>query len=117
AEGPPGPGQEPVKAFLRETFTTKTRDEWEAWFADKDVCFAPVLDLHEAFHQPHIAAREMLRRDADGNLHIGTPIRYRDEAGVLNTALPALGEHTEAVLKEAGLDAASVAVITTPRKT
>src|SRR5690606_21453185 len=48
AEGPPGPGQEPVKAFLRETFATKTRDEWEAWFADKDVCFAPVLDLHEA---------------------------------------------------------------------
>ena len=116
AEGPPGPTQAPVKDFLRATFETKTRAEWEAWFADKDVCFAPVLDLHEAFHQPHVAAREMLRRDADGNLHIGTPIRYRDEPGAPDTALPALGQHTEAVLRQAGYDDARIAEVLAGRK-
>ena len=102
AEGPPGPGQQPVKDFLAEVFATRSRDEWEAWFVGRDVCFAPVLDLHEAFHRPHVAAREMLVRDEDGNLHIGIPMRFREEPGRLDPAIPALGEHTEALLSEAG---------------
>lgn len=103
--GPPGPGQAPVKAFLAETFAQKTRDEWVDWFAGRDVCFAPVLDLHEAFHSPQTAAREMLVTDARGNLHIGLPIKYRDEPGRLDPALPGLGAHTGEVLREAGCDA------------
>jgi crotonobetainyl-CoA:carnitine CoA-transferase CaiB-like acyl-CoA transferase len=101
ASGPPGPAHKPTEEFLRATFATKTRDEWEAWFAGRDVCFAPVLDLREAFRQPHTEARRMLVRDAEGNLHIGLPIKFRDEPGRLNPALPRLGEHTEAVIAEA----------------
>lgn len=100
--GPPGPGQAPVKAFLAATFATRTRDQWEEWFAGRDVCFAPVLDLKEAFDHPQTAARDMLVRDADGELHIGLPIKFRDEPGRLNPAVPGLGEHTETVLREAG---------------
>ncbi|MEL6235278.1 MAG: CoA transferase, partial [Pseudomonadota bacterium] len=111
AEGPPGPGQAPVKAFLTGIFAGKTRDEWEAWFAGRDVCFAPVLDLYEAFHRPHVAARGMLHRDEDGNLHIGMPIRFAEEPGRLETALPGLGADTEAVLREAGCDAALIAAV------
>lgn len=96
--GPPGPSQAPVKAFLAETFRKRTRKEWEDWFRDKDVCFAPVLDLHEAFHQPQVAAREMLLRDDAGNLHIGTPIKYRGEPGKLHFDLPALGAHNGEIL-------------------
>lgn len=97
--GAPGPGQAPVKAFLAETFRSRDRREWEEWFLDKDVCFAPVLDLHAAFHQPHVAAREMLVRDEAGNLHIGTPIKYRNEPGRLRFDLPGLGEHNGEILK------------------
>jgi crotonobetainyl-CoA:carnitine CoA-transferase CaiB-like acyl-CoA transferase len=95
---PPGPTQAPVKAFLSEVFRNKTRDEWVAWFADKDVCFAPVLDLHEAFHQPQITERDMLVRDVDGNLHIGLPIRFAEEPGRLNPAIPKLDEHRAEIL-------------------
>lgn len=77
--GPAGPGQEPVKAFLRETFLTKTRAEWEAILSEIDVCWAPVLSLHEAWHQPQVAAREMLLQDADGNFHIGNPVKFAEE--------------------------------------
>ncbi|WP_421928593.1 CaiB/BaiF CoA transferase family protein [Neoaquamicrobium sediminum] len=98
ALGAPGPGQDPVKAFLAETFLTRTRDEWEEWFAGKDVCFAPVLDLHEAFHSEEVRHREMLLRDGDGNLHIGTPVKYREEPGRLDFAVPSLGEHNASLI-------------------
>lgn len=93
AEGPPGPGQSPVKAALAAVFLTRTRADWEAWFADKDVCFAPVLDLHEAWAQPQVAARGMLLRDAEGNLHIGNPIRFAEEPGTPDLEVPSLDEH------------------------
>jgi len=109
AKGPPGPGQQPVKDFLEATFATRTRDEWEAWFEGRDVCFAPVLNLHEAFHRPHVAAREMLVRDDGGNLHLGVPIKFQNEPGRLSPDLPDLGQHTEEVLQEAGLPASTIA--------
>lgn len=108
AKGPPGPGQLPVKAFLAETFGQRTRDEWETWFEGRDVCFAPILDLHEAFHRPHVAAREMLTRDPDGNLHIGLPIKFQNEPGGLDFKPPGLGEHTKEVLRESGVPEADI---------
>lgn len=103
AKGPPGAGQHPVRDFLAETFATRTRDEWEAWFQGRDVCFAPVLDLHEAFHRPHVRERDMLVRDDDGNLHIGLPIKFANEPGRLDAITPDPGEHTAEVLADAGL--------------
>ena len=115
AKGPPGPGQQPVKTFLETSFATRTRDDWEEWFQGRDVCFAPVLDLHEAFHRPHVAAREMLVRDGDGNLHIGLPIKFRNEPGRLESQLPGLGQHTGEVLKEAGVPDELIAGALGPR--
>lgn len=100
ASGPPGPGQEPVKAFLRETFRTRTRTEWEDWLRDKDVCGAPVLDLQEAWAQPQVEARGMLLRDDAGNLHIGNPLRFAEEPGRPDLRLPALDEHGPAIRAE-----------------
>ena len=65
-------------AFLRSTFATKTRDAWEAWFADKDVAFAPVLDFREAFDQPHVAERSLII-EAGGAHHIAPAIRFQSE--------------------------------------
>ncbi len=90
ATGPPGAGQAPVKAFLRETFAQKPLAHWNDWFADRDVCYAPVLNLHEAWHQPQVAARDMLLRDATGAHHIGTPVKYRDEPGAPDLRVPDL---------------------------
>lgn len=93
ATSPPGATQQPVKAFLRETFITETLAHWTEWFDGRDVCFAPVLDLHEAWHSQQVSAREMLILDTKGNHHIGTPIKYRDEPGTPNLNLPDLDEH------------------------
>jgi len=93
ATSPPGPTQHPVKAFLRETFITKSLHHWIEWFSGRDVCFAPVLNLHEAWHSQQIIAREMIMQDTKGNHHIGTPIKYHNEPGMPNLNLPDLDEH------------------------
>ena len=89
AEAEAGPAQAPLVAFLRETFATRTRDEWVQWFADRDVAFAPVLDFREAFDQPHIAARGLLAQ-ANGAHHIAPAIRFGGEPPWQPGAIPEL---------------------------
>lgn len=91
--GPNGPGQAPVTAALRALFLTRSRAAWTDWAADKDLAFAPVLDLKEAWDHPQVAARGMLLRDDDGNPHIGPPIRFASEPARPDLRLPALGQH------------------------
>jgi crotonobetainyl-CoA:carnitine CoA-transferase CaiB-like acyl-CoA transferase len=70
--------QDELIAFLRGVFATKSRDEWVAWFADKDVAFAPVLDFREALDEPHIAERG-LWIEHQGAHHIAPAIRFASE--------------------------------------
>jgi crotonobetainyl-CoA:carnitine CoA-transferase CaiB-like acyl-CoA transferase len=88
---PPGDGQEPLRAYLRETFVTRTRSDWETWFAGRDICFAPVRTLVEAFAEPAVAERGMIAHDAAGNEIVGTPIRFLEEPGRIDPAIPAHG--------------------------
>lgn len=83
--------QDPLIAFLRETFAARTRDEWVAWFADKDVAFAPVLDFREAFDALHVAERRLLVK-ADGRHHLASPIRFASEPGFTPGPVPDLGQ-------------------------
>ena len=46
-----------LKEKLAAVIKTKTRDEWDAIMLGSDVCYAPVLSLHEAPKHPHNAAR------------------------------------------------------------
>jgi crotonobetainyl-CoA:carnitine CoA-transferase CaiB-like acyl-CoA transferase len=70
--------QDDLIAFLRVTFAARTRDAWTAWFADKDVAFAPVLDFREALDEPHVAERG-LWVEVDGAHMIGPAIRFAGE--------------------------------------
>jgi crotonobetainyl-CoA:carnitine CoA-transferase CaiB-like acyl-CoA transferase len=77
-EADAGEPQAPLRAFLAETFATRSRAEWEAWFADKDIAFAPVLDFAETLAQPHVAERGLLI-EADGAHLIAPAIRFAGE--------------------------------------
>lgn len=104
---PWGPAQAPVKRFLEETFATKTRDQWDQWLADKGVCFAPVLDMHEAWHSQVLRQRAMIVAGPDGVETLGTPIKFREEPGVPSFKCATLGEHTDEILERLGYDAAA----------
>ena len=77
AERPAGEQVELI-AYLRDTFASRTRDEWTEWFGDKDVAFAPVLDFREAFAQPHIAERRLLGEASGGHM-VAPAIRFKDQ--------------------------------------
>ena len=81
--------QGPLIVFLRETFATRTRDEWVVWFTDKDVAFAPVLDFREALDEPHVAERGLLV-ESEGRHHIASPIRFASEPGFVAGKVPEL---------------------------
>lgn len=77
AERPAGE-QGALIAFLRQTFVGESLDHWVAWFADKDVAFAPVLDFREALDAPHVAERSLLVEHA-GAHQIAPAIRFAGE--------------------------------------
>ena len=105
---PPGPGHEPVRAFLRETFAQRTLAQWTVFLAPLDVAWAPVRNLHEAVHSSLAAERGMRIEAPAGQPHLGVPIKFRHEPGVLNPKLDSLGESTHAVLAELGYSAAEL---------
>lgn len=107
-EPPPGPTQEPVKVFLRETFLTKTQGEWIEWFADVEAAFAPVNDLRQGADDPQIRAREMIVEDERGWEHIGIPIKFRNEPGQINFAVPGLGAHNRELARAVGFSDAQI---------
>ena len=73
-----GEAQKPLTDFLRETFATKSRDQWVEWFADKDVAFSPVLDFREALDQDFVREKGLLV-EADGAHQIAPAFRFRSE--------------------------------------
>lgn len=100
---PWGPEQEPVKAFLRETFAARTRDEWDQWLADKDVCYAPVLQLHEAWRRLAERGNGMVLKGDDGVENIDTPIRFQREPGQPRLSFAEQGADTDAILEWLGV--------------
>jgi crotonobetainyl-CoA:carnitine CoA-transferase CaiB-like acyl-CoA transferase len=81
------------------------------YFLGRDIGFAPVRNVREAFDEPQVAAREMLLRDAEGIEHVGTPLKFSLEPGHVSFAVPGHGEHTVAVLSAAGFTAAEMAAL------
>ena len=94
----PGPHQAPVIAFLQDVFATRAQSAWGEWFRGRDICFAPVKDLREAFDDSHANARGMRLVAAAGREHIGTPLKFRNEPARIDFTVPRQGEHTEQYL-------------------
>lgn len=108
---PPGPRQNPVKDFLRETFRTRTQAEWVKLFDGVNAAFAPVKNLREAADDPQLRYRKMFVEDERGWEHIGIPMKFKNEPGQLKFEFASLGEHTEVLLKELGYNAGAIAAL------
>jgi crotonobetainyl-CoA:carnitine CoA-transferase CaiB-like acyl-CoA transferase len=97
--------QHVIHKRLEEIFATKTRDEWLAELEDLDACVGPVNDLAETFEDPQVRARGMV---ADVPTPLGpvpavaNPIHLEGDSAFPLRKAPGLGEHTDAVLSEAG---------------
>jgi crotonobetainyl-CoA:carnitine CoA-transferase CaiB-like acyl-CoA transferase len=108
---PPGPGQDPLRDFLTETFLTRTQAEWVQWMAGKDVAFAPVKSLREGLDDAQTRDRAMLVEDQRGWEHLGIPIKFADEPGTIRFDPPAHGQHSEEILRGLGYSDAELATM------
>ncbi|MHA7598446.1 CaiB/BaiF CoA transferase family protein [Alicycliphilus sp. T452] len=92
--------------------------EWIALLEDKAVPCGPINTIAQAFDDPQVRARGTrvdLPRDAgDGIASVATvanPMRLSATPVAYRNAPPALGQHTDEVLRELGLDAPAIAAL------
>jgi crotonobetainyl-CoA:carnitine CoA-transferase CaiB-like acyl-CoA transferase len=101
-----------LNAMLDEALSARTTAEWMARFAGA-VPAAPVLDVAQAIDNPFVAECGGVR-DFTGSAHGGdvrmlaSPFRLPGET-LPARAGPALGEHTDAVLRSLGLSPDAIA--------
>ena len=102
-----------LNTLLAEVFRAHTVGEWMKRLEARDVLCAPVNRYADLPSDPQVMASGMLveqEHPRAGRLRtLDTPIRFNRTPGGIRTPAPALGEHTDTVLTEAGLAPAEVA--------
>jgi crotonobetainyl-CoA:carnitine CoA-transferase CaiB-like acyl-CoA transferase len=96
----------PAHAEVEAIFLRRTRAQWQAFAAEHDCCLEPVLEVEEALESELVRAREMViefEQPGAGTVRgLGVPVKLSRTPGRVRAGGPALGEHTDAVLRECG---------------
>ena len=98
-------------ALMKPQMLQRSTADWIALLEDKAVPCGPINTVAQAFEDPQVRARgiqkSLPRNASDGIGHIATvanPIRLSATPVTYRNAPPALGQHTDEVLREFGLD-------------
>ena len=98
---------------IADVFRSRTREEWRAFNDEHDAMIEPVLDLDQALDSELFRARDMVVEVDQPELGpvrlLGLPLKLSRTPGNDARPAPALGEHTEDVLLEAGFDSDEIA--------
>ena len=92
-----------VRRQVADVVASRTREEWAVLMAEHDIPAEPVLSMAESLEHPQVRARDMVRRDPSGFVHLGYPAKIDGERPRSSPELRALGADTDAVLQELGL--------------
>jgi crotonobetainyl-CoA:carnitine CoA-transferase CaiB-like acyl-CoA transferase len=91
---------------VAEVFRSRTRAEWRAFNDEHDAMIEPVLELDEALDSELVRDREMVVELSQPPLgpvrQLGVPVKLSRTPGAVEQPAPALGEHTEEVLRDSG---------------
>lgn len=92
---------------LAAVFATAPAAHWLALFAAAGVPAGPISSVGQALAHPVALARGM-RIEIDGIPMLGSPLKLSASPPRLDRAPPALGQHSDEIAREFGLDAAAL---------
>jgi crotonobetainyl-CoA:carnitine CoA-transferase CaiB-like acyl-CoA transferase len=94
-------------ANIESVTATGTKAQWLAAFQARGIPCGPINTYPEVFADPQVRSRQMvveLEHPTLGRMpSLGSPIKMSETPPVVQRRAPLLGEHTDEVLREAGL--------------
>jgi alpha-methylacyl-CoA racemase len=101
--------RERVRGELAGLFGERTCEGWLDELGDVEAMVGPVNTVEEAFEDPHVRTRDVVR-DVDGMIRrAGFPAQGTDVPELTDEPAPGLGEHAGDVLREAGYTETEIA--------
>jgi crotonobetainyl-CoA:carnitine CoA-transferase CaiB-like acyl-CoA transferase len=101
-----------LEAELARRFRAKPAEHWLALLEEKGVPSGPVNDMLQALNDPQTLAREMVVEVEHARIGkvktMGLPVKFSETPGKVRAGAPLYGQHTRAVLGEAGYSAAEI---------
>ena len=67
--------------------------------------------LLDGLFDPNTVEREMLVTDDDGVEHLGIPIKFQNEPGILDFSVPDLGEHSHEIATSLGYSETEIQIM------
>ena len=103
--------REALRAIIVDTFATLTAAEVVTRLDDAGIANARMNDMHEVWGHAQLAARDRWTTvdSPAGMIPALLPPALPQDVAPRMDAIPALGQHTDAILRELGYDAAAVA--------
>ena len=102
-----------IDAEIRRRIAERTSDEWIAFFRERDLHVGRVNNYADILDDPQPWANgylvEIEHTNAQRYTIVGPTIRFGATPARVRATAPALGEHTEAVLRERGLSDEDIA--------
>lgn len=95
-------------SLIEQTLVTRTTAEWAAVFEKAELPFAAVNSFENLFTDPHLEATgywQSIEHPTEGAIKMpGIPVKFSETPGSIRRHAPNLGEHTEEVLRELGIE-------------
>ncbi|HKS92428.1 MAG TPA: CoA transferase, partial [Tepidiformaceae bacterium] len=102
-----------LTAECEAKFQERTNAEWLAYLSARDIACGPVRFVDELFDNPQVVENAYLaeyEHPLFGTIRSPAPIvRMSATPTRINRSSPTLGEHTDEILREAGLDESAIA--------
>lgn len=99
-------GRDEIRGVFARAFATRTTEEWLAILLAEDIWCSPVYSFREVEHDPQVAENEMLvsyEHPSAGTIRtVGIPVKFAGTPSAIHLPAPRLGEHSAAILREAG---------------
>ncbi|MCJ2013760.1 CaiB/BaiF CoA transferase family protein [Methylobacterium sp. J-076] len=104
--------REDLAATLAPAFRAQDSEAWLVRLEAEGVPAGPVLDVNAMHRDPQTLAREMVVEVDHSRVGpmktLGLPVKFSATPGKVHGAAPLLGEHSRAILAEAGYDEAAI---------